>query len=97
MDLDTYPVAGQLLEGKYEIAELLGGGGMGAVFKAGHRLLQTPVALKFMAPHLMEIPGAIERFLNEGVAASRIDSNHVVKVLDVGKLPNGTPYLCNVT
>jgi serine/threonine-protein kinase len=37
--------------------------------------------------------GAVERFVNEGVAASQIDSDHVVKVFDVGRLPSGAPYL----
>ncbi len=37
--------------------------------------------------------GAVERFVNEGVAASQIDSDHVVRIFDVGTLPSGSPYL----
>jgi serine/threonine-protein kinase len=66
---------------------------MGAVAKATHLVRRAPVALKFMSPAIMALYGAVERFVNEGVAASQIDSDHVVKVFDVGRLPNGAPYL----
>jgi serine/threonine-protein kinase len=66
---------------------------MGAVAKATHLLRRAPVALKFMSPNVVSFPGAVERFLNEGVAASQIDSDNVVHVFDVGKLSNGAPYL----
>lgn len=89
----TYPQPGDVLDGKYRVERLLGEGGMGAVAKATHLLRRAPVALKFMSGAVLSLPGAVERFVNEGVAASRIDSDHVVKVFDVGRLPNGSPYL----
>src|SRR5579859_7527008 len=88
-----YPQPGEVLDGKYRIERMLGEGGMGAVAKATHLLRRAPVALKFMSPAVTAVPGAVERFVNEGVAASQIDSDHVVKVFDVGRLPNGSPYL----
>jgi serine/threonine-protein kinase len=88
-----YPVPGDVIDGKYQIEKMLGEGGMGAVAKAQHLLRRAPVALKFMSPNVMTLPGAVERFLNEGVAASQIDSDHVVHIFDVGKLPSGSPYL----
>ena len=66
---------------------------MGAVAKATHLLRRAPVALKFMSPAVLALQGAVERFVNEGVAASQIDSDHVVKVFDVGRMPSGAPYL----
>ena len=66
---------------------------MGAVAKATHLLRRAPVALKFMSPAVLALQGAVERFVNEGVAASQIDSDHVVKVFDVGRMPTGAPYL----
>lgn len=89
----AYPSPGEVLDGKYQIEKLLGEGGMGAVAKATHMLRRAPVALKFMSPAVMSMPGAVERFINEGVAASQIDSDHVVKVFDVGQLKSGAPYL----
>ena len=88
-----YPQPGEILDGKYRIDRLLGEGGMGAVAKATHLLRRAPVALKFMSPAVLSFPGAVERFVNEGVAASQINSDHVVKVFDVGRLPSGAPYL----
>src|SRR3984885_11640278 len=89
----SYPSTGEVIDGKYQIEKLLGEGGMGAVAKAIHLLRRAPVALKFMSPNVMAIPQAVKRFLNEGVAASQIDSDHVVHIFDVGKLPSGSPYL----
>src|SRR5947209_14535405 len=89
----AYPSAGEVIDGKYQIEKMLGEGGMGAVAKATHLLRRAPVALKFMSPNVMSFPGAVERFLNEGVAASQIDSDHVVHIHDVGKLSSGAPYL----
>ncbi|MGH7297887.1 MAG: serine/threonine-protein kinase, partial [Polyangiaceae bacterium] len=91
--VNPYPQQGEVLDGKYRVEQLLGEGGMGAVAKATHLLRRAPVALKFMSPAVLALQGAVERFVNEGVAASQIDSDHVVKVFDVGRLPTGAPYL----
>jgi serine/threonine protein kinase len=88
-----YPQPGDVLDGKYRVERMLGEGGMGAVAKATHLLRRAPVALKFMSPAIIAFPNAVERFVNEGVAASQIDSDHVVRVFDVGRLPSGAPYL----
>ncbi|MFO0552768.1 MAG: protein kinase [Polyangiaceae bacterium] len=88
-----YPKKGEILEGKYEIQGVLGVGGMGAVLRAQHLLRKAPVALKFMSPAITGHPAVVERFLNEGVASSKIDSEHVVMVFDVSKLPSGVPYM----
>ncbi len=96
MDTDIasgYPQPGELIDDKYRIERLLGAGGMGAVLEATHLLRRAPVALKFMSPRLVNDPAVVERFLNEGVAASRINNEHVVSVLDVSKLATGLPYL----
>jgi serine/threonine-protein kinase len=88
-----YPQEGEVLDNKYRVEKLLGEGGMGAVAKATHLIRRAPVALKFMSPAVLALQGAVERFVNEGVAASQIDSDHVVKVFDVGRMPSGAPYL----
>ncbi len=89
----AYPEAGDVIDGKYRIDGYIGEGGMGAVARAWHTLRKAPVALKFMAPHLAGDAAAVERFMNEAVAASQLKSEHIVQVFDVGKLPGGSPYL----
>jgi serine/threonine-protein kinase len=88
-----YPVAGEVVSGKYRIDRVLGEGGMGAVVRATHLITRVPVALKFMSPQFMRIEGAVERFLKEGEAAGRIRSEHVVQIYDVDKLKGGAPYI----
>ncbi len=92
-DDKLYPQPGEVLEGKYEIERMLGEGAMGAVVQARHLLRKAPVALKFMSPKIMNQAGVVKRFINEGVAASQIDSDHVLKILDTSMLPSGVPYL----
>ena len=90
---NAYPQPGEIIDEKYEISRELGTGGMGAVLEATHLLRKARVALKFMSPSVAGVPGLVDRFLNEGVVASRINNEHVVAVLDVSRLPSGLPYL----
>jgi serine/threonine-protein kinase len=69
--------------GRYEVARLLGRGGMGAVYEAIHRDLKKRVAIKTLHPAVAAMPGARARFLREGEAASRIRHPNVVDVTDV--------------
>ncbi len=90
----TAPVTpGQLLAGKYRVESVLGVGGMGVVVSARHLQLGTTVALKFMLPEARLTPEATERFLREARAAVRIQGEHVARVMDVGQLENGAPYM----
>ena len=92
--LDVSPVApGDVLAGKYRVERVLGIGGMGVVVAAMHLQLQQTVALKFALPSALQSPAAVERFLREARAAVRLKSEHVAKVLDVGTLETGAPYM----
>lgn len=84
---------GQILAGKYRVERVLGVGGMGAVVAAHHVQLDTKVALKFLLPALLSNQEAIARFAREARSAVRIQSEHVARVLDVGTLENGAPYM----
>jgi len=84
---------GTVLQGKYRIDAVLGVGGMGAVVRAQHLVLDEPVAVKVLLPELAFNEEAAARFIREAKAALRIKSDHVVRVLDVDRLPDGTPYM----
>src|SRR5450432_270566 len=84
---------GDLLAGKYRVENVLGEGGMGYVVAALHEQLNQRVAVKLLSPLLSENEDSVTRFLREARAAVRIRSEHVARVLDVGELPNGSPYM----
>lgn len=86
-------VVGEVLADKYRIDRVLGEGGMGVVVAAHHLELDQPVAIKFLLDNLATSEEGAERFRREARAAAKIQSDHVVRVLDVGLLPNGTRYM----
>jgi serine/threonine-protein kinase len=84
---------GEILVGKYRIDQVLGVGGMGIVVAATHIQLDQRVAIKFMLPEALEHPKTVERFAREARAAVKLRSDHVARVLDVGTLDTGSPYM----
>ncbi|HVH42734.1 MAG TPA: protein kinase, partial [Labilithrix sp.] len=84
---------GDVLGGKYKVERILGAGGMGVVVAARHVDLGQRVALKFMQQEAMTDPAHAERFLREAKAAVQLKSVHTARVLDVGRLKNGEPFL----
>ena len=92
--MDKAPVQeGDILAGKYKIERMLAKGGMGVVVAAMHEALDQRVALKFLLPEGASNTEAVGRFLREARAAVRLRSEHVAKVLDVGTLDTGSPYI----
>lgn len=89
----TEVVPGQVLAGKYRIDRVLGRGGMGIVVQATHIQLDERVALKFLLPEALANPEAVHRFEREARAAVKIKSEHVARVIDVGTLETGSPYM----
>jgi eukaryotic-like serine/threonine-protein kinase len=84
---------GDVLGGKYRVERVLGTGGMGIVVAARHVDLDQRVALKFILKEAMTDPSAAERFLREARAAVQLKSNHTARVIDVGRLKNGDPFM----
>src|SRR6266542_5874585 len=67
---------------RYRILALVGRGGMGAVYKAQHRKMDRPVALKVITPALLRNPAAVSRFQQEVRAAARLDHPNLVRAHD---------------
>ena len=84
---------GDVLGGTYKVEKILGTGGMGIVVAARHIELNQRVALKFMLKEAMADGAHAERFLREARSAVQLKSGHTAKVLDVGKLQNGEPFM----
>src|SRR4051812_28659530 len=84
---------GEILAGKYRVERVLGVGGMGVVVAATHLQLDERVAIKFLVPDALSSDEAVARFAREARAAVKIKSEHVARVIDVGTLDNGAPYM----
>jgi eukaryotic-like serine/threonine-protein kinase len=87
------PQAGEVVGGKFVVERVLGVGGMGVVVAAHHSHLDQTVAIKFLRRDAAKDDLAISRFLREARAATALQSEHVVRVMDAGRLDDGLPYL----
>jgi len=84
---------GEVISGKFRVERVLGEGGMGVVVCATHLQLGQLVALKFMQKHALVDPEIRARFMREARATGKLRSIHAARVLDVGALDDGAPYI----
>ena len=87
------PGPGEIIDGKYKVERILGSGGMGVVVVATQIKLDRRVAIKLLLPEALRSADVVSRFAREARAAARIQSEHVTRIIDVGTLPSGAPYL----
>ena len=80
--------------GSYHLEELLGRGGMGEVWRANHRLLARPAAIKLIRPESFGSDGRelVRRFEREARATAALHSPHTVDIYDFGTTEDGTFY-----
>jgi serine/threonine-protein kinase len=84
--------------GSYRLGELLGKGGMGEVYRATHRMLARPAAIKLIRPEMLGDKGAgaaqltVKRFRREAEAAAQLRSPHTVELYDFGVTEDQTMY-----
>jgi eukaryotic-like serine/threonine-protein kinase len=98
--LDSAPAAGaagdqligRTIDGRYQVLELLGEGGMGIVYRCRRRIFENEVAVKILRSDFAKDAEAVERFVTEAKAASSIGHPHIVSVLDFGELADGSVY-----
>ena len=81
------------LEGKYRIDGFLKRGGMGAVYRGTHLMLNKPVAIKLIKPELVSSSEVVQRFLREARAAAHLSHPNIVTVHDLGQTPDGMLYI----
>jgi serine/threonine-protein kinase len=87
------PLIGRLLGGKYAIESVLASGAMGRVYRAHHRALEKPIAVKVLRRSFLADPSFARRFHREALAASRLDHPNVLRVLDYGEEPGKILYI----
>jgi serine/threonine protein kinase len=93
LEEDPHSFIGSVLDGQYQIEDLLGRGGMGAVYRARHILLGDRVAIKMLPPEMRSNTEWLRRFQREGQAARRFRHPNAVTVYDLRTSSDGTIYL----
>src|SRR5215218_7671038 len=77
--------AGRMLNGRYALQGILGGGGMAQVFRARDMVLGRPVAVKLLRDQYSSDPNFVQRFKREAQAAANLAHPNIASVYDVGQ------------
>jgi serine/threonine-protein kinase len=86
------PAVGQIVDGRYQLDELIGRGGMGMVFRARHVFTHQQVAIKLITAGDLDAD-TMSRFLAEARVATTIGHPAIVEVSDANRTPDGQLYL----
>jgi len=87
------PLIGEVLGRTYRIVSVLGEGGMARLYEAEHLRIGTHFAIKVIHDDLARNADLLARFEREARAAARIDSEHIVRLVDVLRTADGRPCL----
>jgi serine/threonine-protein kinase len=87
------PRVGTTIAGRYVIEEVIGEGGMATVYRARHKLVDRPCAVKIMNPGLSRDPVVRERFRREAKAAQKLAHPNIIEIFDQGDTDDGTSYI----
>src|SRR5207302_1334793 len=79
--------------GNHRLVDVLGTGGMGAVYIAEHVYIGTRAAIKVLHEHVAADTDAVARLLQEARAAAGIGHGNIVAVSDFGETPDGLAYI----
>jgi serine/threonine-protein kinase len=84
---------GTVISDRYMLQDVIGEGGMAAVYSAEHLHMKKRVAIKVLHPEMTRLPEVVARFEREAMAASHIEHPNVAAATDFGKLPDGSFFL----
>jgi eukaryotic-like serine/threonine-protein kinase len=87
------PMQRPLIDGRYALGELLGGGGMAQVYLTRDEVLGRDVALKILRAQYTDDEGFVERFRREAKNAAALNHPTIVQVYDQGRTEDGTYYI----
>lgn len=93
LEIPRDPMVGTLFCDRFQITEVLGGGGMGMVYRAKHLLMQRTVAIKILHTKMVSNADALKRFKVEAQAASNFSHPNILNVHDFGVSNQGQPYM----
>jgi serine/threonine-protein kinase len=87
------PRVGTVIAGRYLVEDVLGEGGMATVYRATHRLVDRPCAIKIMSPNFAGNEVIKERFRREAKAAQKLAHPNIIEIFDQGETGDGSMYL----
>lgn len=90
---DLASLVGTVLDGTYRLDQLIGEGGMGAVFRGRHVLMKKDVAIKVLHPDFNRDPELVRRFDREAQSAARLSHPNCIQVTAYGTTGEGMRYL----
>lgn len=93
LEVPRDPMVGTLFCDRFQITEVLGGGGMGMVYRATHLMMQRSVAIKILHTKMIGNADALKRFKVEAHAASNFSHPNILNVHDFGVSNQGQPYM----
>lgn len=93
LEVPRDPMVGTLFCDRFQITEVLGGGGMGMVYRATHLMMQRSVAIKILHTKMLGNADALKRFKVEAHAASNFSHPNILNVHDFGVSNSGQPYM----
>jgi serine/threonine-protein kinase len=84
---------GQVIDGRYEILQRIGEGGMGVVYKARQKSIDRLIAIKMLNAQMARDPNWVQRFYNEAKACSRLQHPNTIRMFDFGQTREGTLFM----
>jgi serine/threonine-protein kinase len=87
------PRIGSSIAGRYTLESVIGEGGMATVYRAKHKVVEQPFAVKLMNPLLARDPIVRERFRREAKSAKKISHPNIIEIFEEGDTGDGTAYM----
>ncbi len=87
------PFVGRVIDGRYEIQQRIGEGGMGVVYKSRQISIDRIIALKMLNQQMAQDPTWVQRFYNEAKACSRLQHPNTIRMFDFGQTSDGRLFM----
>jgi eukaryotic-like serine/threonine-protein kinase len=87
------PFVGKVIDGRYEIMQRVGEGGMGVVYKARQMSIDRVIALKMLNQQMAGDQQWVQRFYNEAKACSRLQHPNTIRMFDFGQTQDGRLFM----
>ncbi|MBA3542753.1 MAG: serine/threonine protein kinase [Deltaproteobacteria bacterium] len=91
--VDTDPFVGKVIDGRYEIQQRVGEGGMGVVYRARQISIDRIIAIKMLNAQMAQDPQWVQRFYNEAKACSRLQHPNTIRMFDFGQTQDGRLFM----